>query len=78
MRFILPRVKHGAGYAAYAKYASFLGIRAPCLRPFYEAVKNRFLTHEQDGNRAFLNNLRRGASQEQFPEPVVAVSSHDH
>ena len=24
--------------AAYPKYASFLGIRAPCLRPFYEVV----------------------------------------
>ena len=24
--------------AAYAKYASFLMIRTPCLRPFYDAV----------------------------------------
>jgi len=24
--------------AAYPKYASFLGIRAPCLRPFYEVI----------------------------------------
>src|SRR3989339_108854 len=24
--------------AAYKKYASFLRVRAPCLRPFYEAV----------------------------------------
>jgi len=24
--------------AAYAKYASFLSIRTPCLRPFYDAV----------------------------------------
>jgi hypothetical protein len=39
LRFILPRVKHGEGYAAYVKYASFLRIRAPCLRPFYEVVQ---------------------------------------
>lgn len=38
MRFISPRVKPRAGYAAYVKYVSFLMIRAPCLQTFYEAV----------------------------------------
>ena len=29
--------------AAYPKYASFLSIRVPCLRPFYELINYRFL-----------------------------------